>query len=233
LYLSEQYPLIYALTMASPIRVGIVDDQQLFLEGIAALLAVCTEVEVIGTAANADQALELCQTQTPDILLLDMAMPGQDGLEVLGTVRAQWPQIKVVMLTVHDDYGSVQECLQKGAMGYILKISGKEELLRAILDVQQGRRHLDPQVLDVLISPPPSKSSSNYAMQPAQSLLSQREQEILGLMAHGKTSEQISGELYISVNTVDTHRKNILAKLEAHNIAEAVRIALKKGLITD
>ena len=228
------YHLItYLLVMEAPIRVGIVDDQRLFLDGISALLAVCPEVEVVGIAANGEQALEVCQLQMPDILLLDMAMPGQDGLEVLVQVRQQWPQIKVVMLTVHDDYGSVQECLQKGAMGYILKISGKDELLRAILDVQNGRRHLDPQVLDVLISPPDAKSGTHFAQHPPQSLLSQREQEILGLMAHGKTSELISAELYISVNTVDTHRKNILAKLEAHNIAEAVRIAIKRGLIAD
>lgn len=219
--------------METPIRVGIVDDQQLFLDGISALLAVCPEVEVIGIAANGAQALDICQLHLPDILLLDMAMPGQDGLEVLVQVRQHWPQIKVVMLTVHDDYGSVQECLQKGAMGYILKISGKDELLRAITDVHNGRRHLDPQVLDVLISPPDAKSAPHFAQHPPQSLLSQREQEILSLMAHGKTSEQISTELYISVNTVDTHRKNILAKLEAHNIAEAVRIAIKRGLIAD
>jgi len=120
--------------MEAPIRVGIIDDQQLFLDGISALLNICPEVAVVGSAANAEQALELCQLQTPDVLLLDMAMPGRDGLEVLLEVRQHWPQIKVVMLTVHDDYGSVQECLQKGAMGYILKISGKDELLQAILD---------------------------------------------------------------------------------------------------
>lgn len=217
--------------MEAPIRVGIVDDQQLFLDGISALLNICPEVAVVGSAANAEQALELCQLQTPDVLLLDMAMPVRDGLEVLQEVRQHWPAIKVIMLTVHDDYGSIQECLQKGAMGYILKISGKDELLQAILDVQKGRRHLDPQVLDVLISPPEAKVGTHSIHLLKQSILSQREQEILGLMAHGKTSEQISTELFISVNTVDTHRKNILSKLEARNIAEAVRIALKRGLI--
>ena len=222
---------------ASPVSVAIIDDQRLFLDGISSLLAICEEVKVVGTGENGSEALDLCHSHQPQVILLDLSMPDESGEAVLQKIRAQFPDIKVIMLTVHDDYPTILRCMQNGAMGYILKINGKEELLRAILDVAAGRRYLDPKVMEELFAPDTTSTfsirKSTTSNQPGgtQGILTKRETEILKLLAQGKTSEDLSKELFISVNTVDTHRKTIISKLEAKNIAHAVSIAMSMELI--
>lgn len=219
------------------ISVAIIDDQRLFLDGISSLLAVCEEVEVVGIGQNGSQAMEICHTHQPQVILLDLSMPEESGEEVLQKIKAHFPHTKVIMLTVHDDYPTILRCMQNGAMGYILKINGKDELLRAIIDVAAGRRYLDPKVLEELFTP---ETASNFSINKPplanrhgnmQGILTKRETEILKLLAQGKTSEILSKELFISVNTVDTHRKTIISKLEAKNIAHAVSIAMSMELI--
>ena len=217
-----------------PIRTAIVDDQQLFLDGIRALLDTCPELNVVGTACSGEEALVLVADQQPDVLLLDLSMPGMDGLEVLPLLQRDFPSVKVMMLTVHEDLSLIQSCLQQGAMGYILKINGKDELLRAILDIAGDRRYLDPKVTEILIGGPQECETLQLHRGPnlgSEKLLTKREQEILHHLAKGETSSNIAELLFISVNTVDTHRKNIISKLGAHNITDAVRIAMQKKLI--
>lgn len=218
---------------SNPVGVAIVDDQQLFLDGISALLNACPELEVVATALSGAHALSLFEQRCPEIVLLDLSMPDRDGMEVLNDIKAHFPHVKVIMLTVHDDLPSIQECLRRGAMGYVLKINGKDELLHAILEVAGGRKYLDPKVLDTLIG---SEKSAAMGHQKAVSgsdsgLLSMREREVLLLISEGKTSEDIARQLFLSVNTIDTHRKNIISKLNARNVTDAVRMALQKGLI--
>ena len=217
----------------SPIKIGIVDDQRLFLDGISALMNTCEEVAVTCLAQSGEEAFLAFRENCPEILLLDLSMPDRDGLDVLQQIRADYPEIRVIMLTVHDDFSSIQDCMQHGAMGYVLKINGKEDLLRAIQEVHQGRKYLDPKVIDILLTPPRtgghSAARGNASQGPG--LLTQREKELLELLAQGRTSETIAAELFISVNTVDTHRKNIISKLGARNITDAVRIAISKGLL--
>ncbi|HRF37850.1 MAG TPA: response regulator transcription factor, partial [Saprospiraceae bacterium] len=140
-----------SIALPKPVGVAIVDDQQLFLDGISALLNACPELEVVAAAMSGAQALSLFEQRCPEIVLLDLSMPERDGMEVLNDLKAHFPEIKVIMLTVHDDLPSIQECLRRGAMGYVLKINGKDELLHAILEVAGGRKYLDPKVLDTLI----------------------------------------------------------------------------------
>lgn len=220
----------------APIRVAIVDDQQLFLDGISALLGACAELEVITTALGGDEALEKFAQDCPEIILLDLSMPGKDGMEVLEDLKAQFPDIKAVILTVHDDLPSIQECMNRGARGYVLKINGKDELLHAILEVAGGRKYLDPKVMDLILEGPrPGRFSQNKNDKPfaaaGQGFLSAREVEVLTLISEGKTSEVIATHLFLSVNTIDTHRKNIISKLGARNITDAVRMAMQKGMI--
>lgn len=212
-----------------PVKVAIVDDQRLFLDGISALLGSSDEVNVSALAQSGDEAIGLFMRDCPDIVLLDLSMPGRDGLDVLRQLREEFPSLKVIMLTVHDDFASIQECMNAGAQGYVLKINGKDELLRAITEVWEGRRHLDPKVIDILLTPSRQGPPVSRSNQPG--LLTQRERELLDRLAKGHTSETIAAELFISVNTVDTHRKNIISKLGAKNITDAVRIALSKGLL--
>jgi DNA-binding NarL/FixJ family response regulator len=218
---------------SKPVGVAIVDDQQLFLDGISALLNACPELEVTATALNGEHALALFEQRCPEIILLDLSMPDRDGMEVLNDIKAHFPQAKIIMLTVHDDLPSIQECLRRGAMGYVLKINGKDELLHAILEVAGGRKYLDPKVLDTLIGSEKSRSvSGQKSFSGSDSgLLSVREREVLLLISEGKTSEHIARQLFLSVNTIDTHRKNIISKLNARNITDAVRMALQKGMI--
>jgi DNA-binding NarL/FixJ family response regulator len=217
--------------MQQAIRLIIADDQQLFLDGVAALLDTCEELEVIGRASSGQTTLELVNQLQPQVLLLDLSMPGMDGLDVLDGLQDHLPQLKVLMLTVHEDISLIKECLQKGALGYILKINGKEELLRAILDVSNNRRYLDPKVLEMFIDRPVALPSNPENASPHPLLLTKREKEVLIQLSEGKTSSQIAEILFISVNTVDTHRKNIIAKLEAQNITDAVRLAMQQGLL--
>lgn len=225
------------LATNSVISVAIIDDQRLFLDGISSLLAICEEVKVVGVGQNGSQAIDICQTHQPQVILLDLSMPEESGEEVLQKIKATFPETKVIMLTVHDDYPTILRCMQNGAMGYILKINGKDELLRAIIDVAAGRRYLDPKVLEELFT---TETASSFSINKpptanrhgnAQGILTKRETEILRLLAQGKTSENLSKELFISVNTVDTHRKTIISKLEAKNIAHAVSIAMSMELI--
>lgn len=217
-----------------PIRVAIIDDQQLFLDGISSLLSACPELEVTATALSGDQALELFQQDCPHIALLDLSMPGRDGMEVLADFREQFPGLKVIMLTVHDDMSSIRGCMKRGAMGYVLKICDKDELLHAILEVNGGRKYLDPnvmeKVLDEEIEPPVQRAGKSFSGS-NQTLLSVREREVLALISEGKTSEHIASLLFLSINTIDTHRKNIISKLGARNVTDAVRLALQNGLI--
>jgi len=220
------------MSSPNPIRVAIVDDQRLFLDGISALLGACEEVEVTGIAESGDEAVKLFSQNCPDIVLLDLSMPGRDGLDVLRQFCQDFPSLKSVMLTVHDDFSSIQECMNEGAAGYVLKINGKDELLRAILEVQAGRKYLDPKVIDILLTPSRSGSPGARGGSAGPSgLLTQRERELLERLAQGHTSEVIAAQLFISINTVDTHRKNIISKLGARNITDAVRIAISKGLL--
>lgn len=211
------------------VKVAIVDDQRLFLDGISALLGSGDEVAVSALAQSGDEAIEIFRENCPDIALLDLSMPGRDGLDVLRQLREEFPGLKVIMLTVHDDFASIQDCMNAGAQGYVLKINGKDELLRAISEVIGGRRYLDPKVVDILLTP--SRQGFTGSKNNQSGLLTQREKELLERLAKGLTSEAIAAELFISVNTVDTHRKNIISKLGAKNITDAVRIALGKGLL--
>lgn len=222
-----------SVALPKPVGVAIVDDQQLFLDGISALLNACPELEVVAAAMSGAQALSLFEQRCPEIVLLDLSMPERDGMEVLNDLKAHFPEIKVIMLTVHDDLPSIQECLRRGAMGYVLKINGKDELLHAILEVAGGRKYLDPKVLDTLIGheKPPAGAGQKPLSGSDSGLLSMREKEVLQLISEGKTSEDIARQLFLSVNTIDTHRKNIISKLNARNITDAVRMALQKGLI--
>ena len=221
---------------SAPIRVSIVDDQQLFLDGLSSLLGACPELEVVSTAQSGDEALEKFAQDCPQIVLLDLSMPGKDGMEVLEDLKVQFPDIRAIMLPVHDDRPSIQESLSRGAWGYVLKISGKDELLDAVLRVAGGRKAIDEKIWEGFFPMPhpegfpAGKNNKPYAAS-GQGILSVREVEVLTLISEGKTSEAIASQLFLSVNTIDTHRKNIISKLGARNITDAVRLALQKGLI--
>ncbi|MFV0606013.1 MAG: response regulator [Niabella sp.] len=217
----------------TPIKILIVDDQQIVIDGIAALVSSVPYLKIVGGIHNTTMLNETVQKHSPDVILMDLNMPDKDGIECIKELKELVPDIKILMLTGYDDIELIREALKRGARGYLLKNTGKTELLTAIKTVAKGNRYLDSNVQDKIIQSftdepvgretDPENNISN--------LLSKRENEILKLIIEGKKSSEIATELYISINTVDTHRKNILAKCEVKNTAQLIALASKSGLI--
>ena len=207
------------------VRLVVVDDHALFRAGLVSLLAQMPEFEVVGEASNGHQALEVIQRTRPDIALIDVNMPEMGGVETVEALQ-KVETLRIVMLTIskHDDdlFGAIAA----GAHGYLLKNSEPEELRRAILLVADGKSVLSPEVTGRVL-----KAVSNARGMPSEIGLSKREMEVLDCLAVGKTSAQIASDLFITENTVKTHVRHILEKLEAANRAEAVSRAIQMGLI--
>jgi DNA-binding NarL/FixJ family response regulator len=207
------------------VRLVVVDDHALFRAGLVSLLAQMPEFEVVGEAGNGHQALEVIQRTRPDIALIDVNMPEMGGVETVEALQ-KVETLRIVMLTIskHDDdlFGAIAA----GAHGYLLKNSEPEELRRAILLVADGKSVLSPEVTGRVL-----KAVSNARGMPSEIGLSKREMEVLDCLAVGKTSAQIASDLFITENTVKTHVRHILEKLEAANRAEAVSRAIQMGLI--
>ena len=207
------------------VRLVVVDDHALFRAGLVSLLAQMPELEVVGEAGNGRQALEVIQRVRPDIALIDVNMPEMGGVETVEALQ-KVENLRIIMLTIskHDDdlFGAIAA----GADGYLLKNSEPEELRRAILLVADGKSVLSPEVTGRVL-----KAVSNARGMPSEIGLSKREMEVLDCLAVGKTSAQIASDLFITENTVKTHVRHILEKLEAANRAEAVSRAIQMGLI--
>lgn len=216
----------------SKIRLIVVDDHPIFIEGIFALLRNDERFDIVGFAHNGKDALDLVKKTNPDIAMLDINMPGMDGIEVCKALKERFPSVKAIMLTMHDDYGYIKKLLEAGARGYVLKNTTREALGTAITTVFDGQPYLDPAVQEAMIKSVSGGNDNNNG--PAFSnieALTKRELEILQQIAYGHTSADISKKLFISKNTVETHRKNLLTKLNVKNTAEMIKIALQNGLV--
>lgn len=213
----------------NPIRLAVVDDHALFRAGLISLLNEMDEFTVIGEAEDGYGALELFRLKKLDFMLLDVNMPGMGGVEAVRCLRnlPHGDELRIMMLTISKNEEDLLGAISAGADGYILKNAEPEDLRNAILQVQQGMSVLSPQVtrmvLQAVVSGDHNRSSDSG--------LSNREMEVLSCLSQGKTTSQIANELYISDNTVKTHVRHILEKLEASNRAEAVSKAVQMGLI--
>lgn len=209
-----------------PIRLMVVDDHVLFRRGLIGLLSDMAEFEVVGEAGSGEEALRAITKAGPDIVLLDINMPGLSGVETLRALREAGLETRVLMLTVSQDENDLVGAIMAGASGYLLKNVEPEMLCRTLLDVAAGKSVLSPeitaQVFKVMRRAQSARSSD---------LVSGRELEVLRCLSRGLTTKQIAVELYISENTVKTHIRHILEKMEVNNRAEAVTKALQMGLI--
>ncbi|GAB3010375.1 response regulator transcription factor [Niabella terrae] len=217
------------------VKVLIVDDQQIIIDGLSALLSDVPQIQIAGGCNEPVELSEVVGKLKPDVILMDLNMPEKDGIECIKEVLEQRPRQRILMLTGYDDIALIREALKQGATGYVLKNIGKEELVKAIMAVANGSRFLDERVQDKIIqSFTDTAAAQNGDLQTghtAPQILSKREQEVLKMIAEGKKSAEIAKLLFISINTVDTHRKNILAKCEVKNTAELISFANKQGLI--
>jgi two-component system, NarL family, response regulator LiaR len=213
------------MTNEGPIRVLVVDDHKVVRKGLSTFISVNDDLELVGEAANGEEAIEQCAALRPDVVLMDMKMPVMDGPTAIGHMKARFPGVNIVALTSFDDEAFAQRALEAGAIGYLFKDVEEDELMSAIRFASEGRGVIAPEAMRALIARSLNEPDE-YAVE-----LTEREQATLELVAKGLTNPQIADRLMISVSTVNFHVHNVLGKLGAKTRTEAVAIALGEGLI--
>jgi two-component system response regulator NreC len=209
-------------------RVLIADDHAIVRAGLRALLVEEAEFKLVGEAVGGYEAIELVEKTNPDVLILDLSMPDLDGISVTRKIKPQYPDMKILILTLHEDEALLKEAIKAGAAGYILKRAAEAELISAIRVILRGDLYVDPALVRGLFQEP--QQSQVEQKNPTESL-TPRETEILRLIVEGYTNRQIGQELNISIRTVEGHRANISDKLGLHSRVELVRYARQNGLI--
>lgn len=210
------------------IKVLLVDDHAIMRDGIRALLSLHDDIEIVGEAAEGEGAISKAMELSPDVIIMDIAMPGMDGLEAARRIKKQNPSVKILFLTQYDNREYVVSAVKVGASGYIPKRALGSELISAIRAVYRGDSFLHPTAATALIEDYRQQSG---AVDPYEQL-TPRERQILKLIAEGRTSREIADQLVISLKTVLGHRTKLMGKLGIHNRSELVKYALRKGLVT-
>lgn len=212
------------------IRILLADDHTLFREGVRALFASEEDIEVVGEAADGEEAVRKTEDLRPDLVVMDILMPGMNGIEATQRIRNSYPETKVLALSMYDDEEHVQRLLTAGASGFILKHATHDELVKAVREVIDGGTPLDPAVAAKLV-----KDYVRRVQGPTESTnagdLTAREMEVLQLVAEGHTNAVIAERLGLSRKTVDVHRTNLMRKLDLHDVTELVKYALRRGII--
>jgi len=212
--------------MTDKIRILIADDHAIVREGLRALLATEPDLELVAEATDGVQAVDKARALKPDVILLDLMMPRMDGVEAIAEIKKDWQEARIIVLTSFSDDEKVFSAIRSGALGYLLKDSSPQDLLHAIHTVANGEGFLSPTIASKVmreINQPPK-------LPPTKDPLTERENEILQLVAQGLTNDQIAEKLVVSERTVRTHVSNILAKLQLANRTQAALYALKEGL---
>jgi two-component system, NarL family, response regulator LiaR len=205
-------------------RIAIVDDHAMVRSGLAAFLSVADDLELVGEAENGQQALRLCAEERPDVVLMDLVMPGMDGVQATRAIRERFPDIRVIALTSFPEDRLVQDVLEAGALSYLLKNVGADELARAIRAAHEGRSTLAPEAAQVLIHRATHQSPGHD--------LSPREREVLALMVQGLSNPDIADRLVVGRSTIKFHVSSILGKLGVQSRTEAVAMAVQHRLVS-
>ena len=213
------------ISSSQPIRVMLVDDHTMVRRGLATMLTVFDDLQLVGEAESGEAAIQLCGEVLPDVILMDMSMPGMDGAAATYAIRTQFPQIQVIALTSFKEGKIIKNVLEAGAIGYLLKDISADNLVWAIRAAHAGRATLSPEAAQALVE------RANQPPVPGLDL-TEREREVLALMIEGLTNTQIAGRLTVSPSTVKSHVSNILAKLRVASRTEAVTLALRHGIDT-
>ena len=209
----------------------LVDNHRILSEGLRGLLSQEPDMQVIADAQDGREAIELVGRLRPDVVLMDVVMPELNGIEATRQIRKEYPSVRVLALSMHVDKRYVLGMLEAGAAGYLPKDSNFEEVVRAVRAVASGQVYLSPRIANIVVQEYGRKAAENKA-QSAPGSLSSREREVLQLLAEGHSAREIAGRLHLSVKTIETHRRNIQAKLGIDNVADLVRYAIREGLTT-
>lgn len=210
------------------LKILLADDHKIVRDGLRNLLEKQADIVVAGEAEDGREALQMTRKLSPDVVIMDIAMPDLNGIEATRLILSENHDVKIVVLSMHSDKRYVSEMLKAGASAYLLKDCAFEELITAIRTIMKGKIYLSPGISEVLIEDYFKKGQKTDSS--VFSLLSDREREVLQLMAEGRTSKEIAAHLYVSIKTVETHRTNIMSKLDIHNIAELTKYAIREGL---
>ncbi|MEQ8584209.1 MAG: response regulator transcription factor [Marinoscillum sp.] len=208
----------------SKISVIVVDDHQLFREGVRSLFAEDDLISVEGEADSAESMYEFFEKALPEVVLMDITMPGADGLSIIRESRKRFPEVKFIVLTMHADGQYVVKAVRSGAFGYLLKNADKEELSEAIRTVSKGKKYFNSEISQLMVGNISLEGDNTQR-------LSERETQVLQLVSNGKTTKEIAEELFVSSRTVETHRVNMMKKLDVQNTAELIKKAVKLKLI--
>lgn len=213
--------------MREPIRILLADDHRIIVDGLVGLLSEASDMECVHTCSNGQEALEALAHLTVDVVLMDIEMPVLDGLAAMERIARMDPRPRTIVLSMHDEPSVVQRVMELGADGYLVKDCGREELFFAIRNVHAGKRHFASNAVEGLMKQRKVTAGDRGLLKD----LSEREVEVLAALAEGLGNKEIGDRLFISPRTVDTHRTNLMRKLDTHNVAGLVRIAVKAGLV--
>jgi two-component system response regulator NreC len=212
------------------IRTLLTDDHTLFRQGVKTLLSAEPELEVVGEAANATEAISKASELRPDVVLMDVSMPGMSSFEATRQIRKNRPDTKVLYLTMYDDEDYLAECMEAGASGYLLKDCPAQQLVTAISEVHNGGSYLSPRMMSRLVDDFRNRVKSSTRL-PRFNTLTRREMEVLKFLAEGNSVKDIACTLDLSVKTVEAHKFNLMRKLDIHNKAQLVQYAIQKKII--
>jgi DNA-binding NarL/FixJ family response regulator len=215
----------------SAIRILLVDDHTIVREGLRALLSGRDDMTVVGEASTGTQAVELATALEPDVVVMDLTLPGISGLDATELIAGRRPETRVLVLSMHDGEEFVRPAIRAGASGYLVKGSGLGDLVAAIRAVAAGQAFFSPAAAKVLLTDAKAKGRSADSGTPGLEVLTAREQQVLKQVALGRTSQDIADDLGISVKTVEGHRANLMAKLGLRDLPALVRLAIRTGLI--
>jgi two-component system nitrate/nitrite response regulator NarL len=210
------------------IKILLVDDHPVVRKGLHSCLANRENLKIVGEACNGTEAIQKVKELDPDVVLMDINMPGMDGLQVTEALRKDSPRTRVLVLSVHDTRDYVMRIVKAGARGYVLKDTPPEELVRAIETVNAGDAYFSPSVARIALNQYVAESDSNSPL----TRLSEREREVLVEIAEGKSNKEIASRLNIGVRTVETHRERIMRKLDIHSVAGLTKFAIANGMVS-
>jgi DNA-binding NarL/FixJ family response regulator len=208
-------------------RILLVDDHKILRDGICSLLKEYDDMEVVGEAADGRTAIRLVEELSPDVVIMDISMPDVNGIDATRKIISDRPKVKIIALSMHYDKQFISEIFKAGASGYLIKESAFDELEHAVRVVMDGKTYINPQIASLVVESLVTQSTPSAQ---ALSLLTAREREVLQLIAEGKSTKQIARDLNVSAKTVESHRRQVMAKLNIRNVAELTKYAIREGL---
>ncbi len=209
-------------------RILLVDDHKILRDGICSLVKGYNDMQVVGEAADGRTAIRLVQELSPDVVIMDISMPDLNGIDATRKIIADYPNVKVIALSMHYDKQFVSEIFRAGASGYLMKDSAFDELEHAVRVVMDGKTYINPQIASLVVESLVTQAAP--ASHKAFSLLTEREREVLQLISEGKSTKQIASDLSVSAKTVESHRRQVMGKLNIRNVAELTKYAIREGL---